>query len=134
AVDWCMELNNLYTNVIHGGKGPNHTIDHIILESPLVQVYRNLQWVFEENFLHSHLTTQHTNVDMTQTFNELCRYIEQHSPHEPVLGQKSKHSIPDLYSKGLELIDKQCLDAGIEEGRTLEEHPTLEDIAVELGL
>jgi len=71
---------------------------------------------------------------MMQTFNELCRYIEQHSPHEPVLGRKSKHSIPDLYSKGLELIDKQCPDAGIEERGTLEEHPTLEDIAVELGL
>ncbi|KAG2029197.1 hypothetical protein BDR03DRAFT_881556, partial [Suillus americanus] len=134
AVDWCMELNNLYTKVIHGGKGPNQTVDRIILESPLVQVYRNLQRVFEENFLHSHLTTQHAIVDMTQTFNKLCRYIEQHSPHEPVLGRKSKHSIPDLYSKGQELIDKGCSDAGIEEGGALEEHPTLEDVAVELGL
>ncbi|KAG1796230.1 uncharacterized protein HD556DRAFT_1431369 [Suillus plorans] len=134
AIDWCMESNNLYTKVIHGGKGPNRTIDRIILESPLVQVYRNLQRVFEENFLHLHLTTRHTIVDMTRTFNELCRYIAQHSPHELVLGRKSKHSIPDLYSKGLELIDKQCLDAGIEEGGTLEEHPTLEDVAVELGL
>ncbi|KAG1724795.1 hypothetical protein EDB19DRAFT_1596814, partial [Suillus lakei] len=80
------------------------TVDRIISESPLVQFYRNLQWVFEENFLHSHLTTQHAIVDMTQTFNKLCRYIEQHSPHEPVLGCKSKHSIPDLYSKGQELI------------------------------
>ncbi|KAG2074484.1 hypothetical protein BDR04DRAFT_1126807 [Suillus decipiens] len=69
AVDWCMELNNLYTKVIHGGKGPNRTIDCIILESPLVQVYRNLQQVFEENFLHSHLTTRHANVDMTQTLS-----------------------------------------------------------------
>ncbi|KAG2121850.1 hypothetical protein BD769DRAFT_1360939 [Suillus cothurnatus] len=86
AVDWCMELNNLYTKVIHGGKGPNRTIDRIILESPLVHVYHNLQWDFEENFLHSHLTTRHANVDTTQTFNKLCRYIEQHSPHEPVLG------------------------------------------------
>ncbi|KAG2154129.1 uncharacterized protein EDB93DRAFT_1081513, partial [Suillus bovinus] len=56
-VDWCMELNNLYTKVIHSSKGPNCTIDHIILESPLVQVYHNLQQAFEENFLHSHLTT-----------------------------------------------------------------------------
>ncbi|KAG1837973.1 hypothetical protein DFJ58DRAFT_625596, partial [Suillus subalutaceus] len=104
AVDWCMELNNLYTKVYYRGKSSNHTIDRIILESPLVQVYHNLQRVFEENFLHSHLTTQHAIVDMTQTFIELCRYIAQHSPHEPVLGRKSKHSIPDLYTKGLELI------------------------------
>ncbi|KAG1880053.1 hypothetical protein F4604DRAFT_1578785, partial [Suillus subluteus] len=85
-IDWCMELNNLYTKVIHGGKGPNRTIDRIILESPLVQVYHNLQWVFEESFLHSHLTNQHAIVDMMQTFKKLCKYIVQHSPHEPVLG------------------------------------------------
>ncbi|KAG1883646.1 hypothetical protein F4604DRAFT_1575628 [Suillus subluteus] len=94
AVDWCMELNNLYTKntlanhiyVIHDGKGPNHTTDHIILESPLVQVYRNLQQVFEESFLHSHLTNRHAIVDMMQTFKKLCKYIAQHSPHELVLG------------------------------------------------
>ncbi|KAG2093559.1 hypothetical protein BD769DRAFT_1678897 [Suillus cothurnatus] len=47
AVDWCIELNNLFTKVINGGKGSNRTVDRIILESPLVQVYRNLHGAFE---------------------------------------------------------------------------------------
>ncbi|KAG1809075.1 uncharacterized protein BJ212DRAFT_1206980, partial [Suillus subaureus] len=81
AIDWCMKLNNLYTKVIQSGKGPNCTIDCIIMESPLVQVYHNLQQVFEESFLHSHLTNQYAIVDMTQKFEKLCRYIAQHSPH-----------------------------------------------------
>ncbi|KAG2059216.1 hypothetical protein BDR06DRAFT_874736, partial [Suillus hirtellus] len=59
----------------HGSKGPNHTIDSIILKSLLVQVYYNLQQVFKEIFLHLHLTTQHAIIDMMQTFNKLCRYI-----------------------------------------------------------
>ncbi|KAG1871817.1 hypothetical protein DFJ58DRAFT_652329, partial [Suillus subalutaceus] len=60
AVGWCVELNNLFTKassaVINGGKGSNHTIDCIILESPLVQVYQNLHRTFERNFLHTLLT------------------------------------------------------------------------------
>ncbi|KAG1731093.1 uncharacterized protein EDB91DRAFT_1059035 [Suillus paluster] len=43
-----MELNNLYTKVIHGGKDSNCTVDHIILESPLIQVYHNLQCVLKK--------------------------------------------------------------------------------------
>ncbi|KAF8836131.1 hypothetical protein BDN67DRAFT_992221 [Paxillus ammoniavirescens] len=42
VVDWCVELNNLFTKVINGGIGPNRTVECIILESPLVQVYCNL--------------------------------------------------------------------------------------------
>ncbi|KAG6884204.1 hypothetical protein C0992_006774 [Termitomyces sp. T32_za158] len=41
GVDWCVELNNLYTKDVHGGESSNNTITRIIKESPLVQVYRN---------------------------------------------------------------------------------------------
>jgi hypothetical protein len=71
---------------------------------------------------------------MSQTFNELCRYIALHSPHKLVPGRRSNHPIPDLYSKGHELIDKQSSDTGTEDGVVLEERPTLEDVVVELGL
>ncbi|EGO30353.1 hypothetical protein SERLADRAFT_345251, partial [Serpula lacrymans var. lacrymans S7.9] len=41
AIDWLVELNNLCTKVIFAGTGPNHTIDHIIKESSLIEVYHS---------------------------------------------------------------------------------------------
>ncbi|KAG1766572.1 hypothetical protein EDD22DRAFT_978432 [Suillus occidentalis] len=74
AIDWYVELNNLFIKVINGGKISNHTADHIILELPL--------W----NMLHSNVTNQHTEVDISQTFKQLCKYIMAHSLHELKLG------------------------------------------------
>ncbi|KAG2134720.1 hypothetical protein BD769DRAFT_1314709, partial [Suillus cothurnatus] len=59
GVDWCIELNNLFTKVINGGKGSNHTVSRIILESPLIQIYQNLHTMFQNDFLHAHQTVQH---------------------------------------------------------------------------
>ncbi|KAG2344670.1 hypothetical protein BDR05DRAFT_999056 [Suillus weaverae] len=117
--------------VINGGKGSNHTVDRIILESPLVQVYRNLHGTFEWNFMHTHLTNQHAEVDMAQTFKQLCMYIAEHSPHEPVPGRSSKYCVPDLFSKGLEMMDKKETGADME---AVEDHAILEDLAVEMGV
>lgn len=39
AVDWCVKLNNLFMKVKNGGKGPNCTLERILLESPLIQAY-----------------------------------------------------------------------------------------------
>lgn len=36
AVNWCVELNNLFKKVKNGGKGSNYTVEWIFLESPLV--------------------------------------------------------------------------------------------------
>ncbi|KAG2041278.1 hypothetical protein BDR03DRAFT_824269, partial [Suillus americanus] len=58
-VDWCVELNNLFTKVKNGGKDSNHTVEQIFLESPLVEAYRNTQVMVQKNFLHAHLTTNH---------------------------------------------------------------------------
>ena len=55
AVNRCVELNNLFTKVINSSRFSNHTIDLILLESPLVQVYRNLHGAFQKHFLHTHL-------------------------------------------------------------------------------
>ncbi|KAI6041717.1 hypothetical protein EDC04DRAFT_2565198, partial [Pisolithus marmoratus] len=56
GVDWCVELNNLFIKVINSSKFSNHTILCIILESPLVQVYHNLHGIFQQHFLHNHVT------------------------------------------------------------------------------
>ncbi|EGO30864.1 hypothetical protein SERLADRAFT_344304, partial [Serpula lacrymans var. lacrymans S7.9] len=56
AMDWLVERNNLYTKVEFAESGPNHTIDHIIKESPLIKVYRYCHTVIENVFYLQHCT------------------------------------------------------------------------------
>ncbi|KAG1839401.1 hypothetical protein DFJ58DRAFT_718552 [Suillus subalutaceus] len=137
AVDWCVELNNLFTKVTNGGKGSNHTVSRIIMESPLIQIYRNLHTMFQNDFLHVQQTTKHAEADMSKMFQVLCRHMRKHSSNEVVKGRGSHYSIPEVLAKGQELMEKNSVDnedggqeAAIREGE--DEHPSVDDVAIEL--
>ncbi|KAI5997476.1 hypothetical protein EDD15DRAFT_2410723 [Pisolithus albus] len=137
GVDWCVELNNLFTKVINGGKFSNHTIPRVLLESPLVQVYRNLHGVFQKNFLHTHLSTKRQEADMTLTFAELCKYFEKYQPHKMQTGRTSKLCMDDLIDVGHALMEKTEVELerdGLEVEEEGENALTLDDIAIELRL
>ncbi|KAG1883257.1 hypothetical protein F4604DRAFT_1502555, partial [Suillus subluteus] len=104
AVDWCVELNNLFTKVKNGGKGPNHMVERIFLESPLVQAYRNAQTMIQKNFLLAHLTLKHTRPNMRKTFELLSIQLAKQSPHIPSPSRKSRFLIVDLIDKGREMM------------------------------
>ncbi|KAF8415907.1 hypothetical protein L210DRAFT_962448 [Boletus edulis BED1] len=106
GVDWCVELNNLYTKVRNGRKGPNRTVERILLELPLVQAYRNIQATIQKNFLHTHLTTNHLDPNMTKTFTNLANVLSANSPHVVTLGRKIRHETPDLIDKGWTMMEK----------------------------
>ncbi|KAI6004189.1 hypothetical protein EDD15DRAFT_2126299, partial [Pisolithus albus] len=100
AMDWCVELNNLFMKVKNGGKGSNRSVEWIILESPLVQVYRNLQALVQQDFGHTHLTTNHTPPDMRKTFAKVQERLALNSPHKVSPGRNSHHQVDELSDKG----------------------------------
>jgi hypothetical protein len=106
AVDWCVELNNLFTKVINGGKFSIHTVDRILLESPLVQVYCNLHEAFQKHFLHTHLSSRKSEANMVQTFAELCKHFKKYQPYNIQLGCSSKMCISELIDVGHILMEK----------------------------
>ncbi|KAI5982306.1 hypothetical protein EDD15DRAFT_2324236 [Pisolithus albus] len=122
--------------VKNGGKNSNRSVERIILESPLVQVYRNLQGLVQRDFSHTHLTTSHAPPDMRQTFRKIQGRLELNSPHEISPGRKSRHQVEDLQDKGREMMEKAAQgDVLIEnEGDGIEalEGGGLGDIIVEL--
>ncbi|KIK76594.1 hypothetical protein PAXRUDRAFT_169399, partial [Paxillus rubicundulus Ve08.2h10] len=139
AVDWCVELNNLFTKVIkNGGKGSNRTVDQILLESPLVQAYRNAQALIQKNFLHTHLTMKHADPNMTKTFKGLAGILATHSPHTVTLGRKSRHEIQDLLDKGRTMMEKAAYGESGSGGDDVEADDSnassveLDDILIEL--
>ncbi|KAI6020767.1 hypothetical protein PISMIDRAFT_69800, partial [Pisolithus microcarpus 441] len=99
AIDWCVELNNLFTKVKNGGKNSNRSVEWIILESPLVQVYQNLQGLVQQSFGHTHLTTNHAAPNMRKTIARLQEQLTLNSPHTVLAGRKSQYLVDDLSKK-----------------------------------
>ncbi|KIJ58559.1 hypothetical protein HYDPIDRAFT_102417 [Hydnomerulius pinastri MD-312] len=135
AVDWCVELNNLFTKVKNGGKGPNRTVERIFLESPLVQVYRNVQSLIQKNFDHTHLTTRHGDPDMTKTFDVLRKWLAKNSLHVVSPGRKSQYGVQDLFDKGREMMEKAAHGEAVDEDEGNDEgegRANMEDVIVEL--
>ncbi|KAI6117851.1 hypothetical protein EDD16DRAFT_1692910 [Pisolithus croceorrhizus] len=134
AVDWCIELNNLFTKVKNGGKGSNRLVERIITESPLVEVYRGLQASVQQNFGHTHLATNHSPPDMRKTYAKVQERLALNSPHKMLPGRKSRYQVDDLGDKGREMMDKAVRGVTLVENDTdgIEEKSAADDIIVEL--
>ncbi|KAH9888821.1 hypothetical protein C8Q73DRAFT_654642, partial [Cubamyces lactineus] len=140
AVDWIVELLNLYIKTIYGGGGSNYTKARILLESALVLVFRNCHANFERNFLLPGLTYAHAIKDMRNTIQSIIEdYIKGQSPNETKGGRSSAYPIPDLLNRGAAAVDAEGgarglmpgeveLDGSLLEG---EEPPTAEDLSVD---
>ncbi|KAI1791086.1 hypothetical protein LXA43DRAFT_889951, partial [Ganoderma leucocontextum] len=82
AVDWIVELLNLYIKVIYGGEGSNYSKNRILLESVLVLLFRSSHGNFERNFRLPGLTYAHAKKNMRETFKEMLRKLELRAPNE----------------------------------------------------
>ena len=106
AVDWVVELMNLFIKDMYGGAGSNYTKKRILEESALVLIYRNCHHVFEQNFLLSGLTYTHAAKDMSMTFKEVLEYLLEleASPNKHLGGRSTKYEIPNAMERGAEKI------------------------------
>ncbi|KAI6022226.1 hypothetical protein PISMIDRAFT_79654, partial [Pisolithus microcarpus 441] len=140
AVDWCVELNNLFTKVKNGGKNSNRSVERIILESPLVHVYRNLQGLVQRSFGHPHVTTNHAAPNMRKTFAKLQGRLALNSPHTIIAGRKSQYQVEELSEKGQGMMEKAAEQGEVLienegdaiEGEMIEDGDGLDDIIGEL--
>ncbi|KAI0682096.1 hypothetical protein BC835DRAFT_1409649 [Cytidiella melzeri] len=106
AVDWVVELLNLFIKEMYGGEGSNYTTNRILDESALVLIYRNCHRVFEQNFLLSGLSYAHGTKNMTATFNDVQQYIQglEESPNKYRAGREAKYEIPNALDRGAAII------------------------------
>ncbi|KAG1901149.1 uncharacterized protein F5891DRAFT_1128201 [Suillus fuscotomentosus] len=135
AVDWCVELNNLFIKVKNGGTGSNRSVARVILESPLVEVYQNAHSVIKTNFMHTGRMSLQAAPDMKKMFEGLLTKMRSSSPHIHTPGRQSTYLVPDLLDKGHELFEKGWKGIGTEDNGTIVdevEHPTTEDVVGEL--
>lgn len=83
--------------------GPDRTEDAIIKESVLINTYRSSYLTLEKNLVLNHLSTHHTDPDMTLTYDTLLAHMDKHQPNKFIKGRATA-LIPDIFEAGLRYI------------------------------
>ena len=101
GVDWLVELYNLYTKVEYGGSGSNYTVDRVVKESVLIQLFRDCKEIVEKQYHITPKTMRHGERDLTETYAAMARLIQSTSQLTFTAGRTAEHSIPDYFSIGM---------------------------------
>ena len=105
SVDWLVELNNLYTKVIYGGKFSNRTLNLMIKQSALIDVFRGVHTIIEDWLHLQQRTTRHTPRDMRKTIARLAAYMAARNAHVFTEGRQGvMYSVPDQIRVGVFLL------------------------------
>ncbi|KAH6891612.1 hypothetical protein BKA70DRAFT_1119903 [Coprinopsis sp. MPI-PUGE-AT-0042] len=134
AIDWLVEHNNLYIKRIYGGKYSDHTVDRIIAESVLIEVYKNIRMQFEQMFCLDHKTTRHSLANMQTTFNKLLTYMLENQVLEHVPARKSQHEVVDAITNSLMAIlkGKFSIGGGSPESNIGEDQEVVDDVSLDV--
>ncbi|EPQ50052.1 hypothetical protein GLOTRDRAFT_51116 [Gloeophyllum trabeum ATCC 11539] len=100
GVDWVVELNNLFTKFTHGGSSSNYTKDRVILESPLIDVFRSCTENIERNLHLTDLTRRHSPPDLSKTYKALRDYMKTEGTNEYRAGRPTQYVITNAIDVG----------------------------------
>lgn len=89
---------------MYGGEGSNYSKERVIEESAIVLVFRNSHANFERNFKLGGLSNAHAQKDMTETFQQVLKYIKERKLNEAQGGRRAKYEIGNMVVKGSALI------------------------------
>ncbi|TFY58642.1 hypothetical protein EVJ58_g6297 [Rhodofomes roseus] len=115
AIDWVVELNNLYTKHIHGGEFSNRTLDYLLKESGLIDIYRKSQVNIADNLCMTNRTINHAKPNMVETYKKVCNHMAANRTHEQVAGRTELYEVKDKLREGFGLIQKRKNTSGGEE-------------------
>lgn len=95
--------------MIYGGAGPNRTLERIIDESILIELFRNCHVTVENGFYLETRTLRHSRPNMQKTLNVLAREFQKTGHHTITLGRRAKYRAPDQIEVGMDLIKVDLL-------------------------
>ncbi|KIJ34133.1 hypothetical protein M422DRAFT_52124 [Sphaerobolus stellatus SS14] len=108
AVDWVVELNNLYTKVIYGGHFSNRTLKLMIKQSTLIEIFWATHTIVEDWLHLMHHTRQHSPSDMHLTLQRLSTYMKEGKAHVYCAGcSQIYYEVPDQFQEGLKMLEAQ---------------------------
>ena len=89
-------------------------------------MYCDIRGLIKKNFALMHLTSHHAAPDMTKTFNEVLKNLQEMGPHKIQPGRSMAHNIPMALNKGRVLLESGGGDNGEEESNDKENECRLE--------
>ncbi|KAF8341602.1 uncharacterized protein EI90DRAFT_2881729, partial [Cantharellus anzutake] len=95
AVDWLVELMNLYTKVVYGGSGSGKTINYVISQSSIINAYRQCIEDVESDFHIPEKTLHHAAPDIQSRLDGLRKSLRELRPHRYERGRKAPYEIVD---------------------------------------
>ena len=102
-------------------------------ESMLTEVYKSCHVNLEKNLILNHISTHHTEPDMTHTYSKLHRHMDKARLYRADPGRQSQYIIPYVINIGLEaLIKRKKSTNDTDEDEDVELRAELEDLNIEL--
>ncbi|KAF8316520.1 uncharacterized protein EI90DRAFT_3134333 [Cantharellus anzutake] len=103
AIDWLVELMNLYIKVVYSGTGSGKTIEYIISQSSIIQSYRDCIEDVEADYHLPEKTLHHVSPNIGSRLVTIQNDLRNLRPHKYEKGQTSPILIEDHFQKGLQL-------------------------------
>ena len=109
------------------GQSSNHTMKLVFKRSVLIEVYRSVNRIIENNFYLINRTIHHTQPSMVVTLRKLADHIQktENNLHNFTKGRSVKHEVLDALNEGFAaIIESSDLcnipddKAGVQEVRT----------------
>lgn len=101
---------------IYSGRFSNRTKRHILKESALIQVFKNIRISLEQMFALENRTFKHSPAKMQHTFRKLGIFMRKVQTHVRVPGRRSAYTIPDVMEAGLvKLMSSEFGEYGLDE-------------------
>ncbi|KAI0083556.1 hypothetical protein BDY19DRAFT_1079007 [Irpex rosettiformis] len=97
AVDWLVELMNLYIKVVYGSSGYTRTFQLILKQSPLIEIFRHLHRTMQDNFHLLHRSVRHAPQSQQNTLQALCTLLCTNKAYEIEDGRKSYELIDHVH-------------------------------------
>ncbi|KAG8695712.1 hypothetical protein FRC08_007595 [Ceratobasidium sp. 394] len=124
GADWMVERNNLMHKVNHAGSGSNRTVEHMIKESTLIDIYARSNEVVEENFYLTKATLWHSPPAMGSTLAMQQKHIRDQKLHSHVSGRILSSPPMNSVAGGLGMGTESMEEEG---GASFEEEADSED-------
>ncbi|KAF8344262.1 uncharacterized protein EI90DRAFT_2902059 [Cantharellus anzutake] len=104
AIDWLVELMNLYTKVIYSGGGSGKTIEYIVSQLSIIQAYRTCIEDVKDDYHIPDKTLHHASPDIESRLLAIRNELRNLRPHKYERGRTVPTVIDDHFRKGLELF------------------------------
>ncbi|KAI0779057.1 hypothetical protein BC629DRAFT_1289968, partial [Irpex lacteus] len=100
AVDWLVELMNLYIKVVYGSSGYTRTFQLVLKQSPLIEIFRKLHHTMQDNFHLTSRTVRHAPQNQLNTLQALCTMLHVNKAYEYQKDRKS-YELTDHVREGI---------------------------------